>query len=233
VVQVEHEIADPAFIVPVAEAAGDLIGFAMAIPMNGELRAVYVRPNWVGGVGRALLAEIERRAFALAEQLVCDASLNAEEFYKAIRYQAEAPIRHVLRRGAANPLHPHEQAATRIPCNATTGRCLVGQLCQCRAHPRQILNQRSSTRLLLGRDAGPECLIADCAGGVVEPDAISVEASLDGRLIDAEHGVEHVLAADIEKQIAKIVVPIRPGGAAVVEDAVDCIGLIERQVVKA
>ena len=27
--------------------------------------------------------------------------------------------------------------------------------------------------------------------------------------------------------------PIRPGGAVVVEDAVDCIGLIERQVVKA
>jgi hypothetical protein len=103
----------------------------------------------------------------------------------------------------------------------------------CRARPLQILNQRSSTRLLLGQDAGPECQIADCAGGVVKPDAISVEASLDGRLVDAERGVEHVLAADIKKQIAKIVVPIRPSGAAVVEDAVDCIGLIERQVVRA
>jgi hypothetical protein len=30
-----------------------------------------------------------------------DASLDAEEFYKANGYQAEAPIRHVLRRGAA------------------------------------------------------------------------------------------------------------------------------------
>jgi len=29
------------------------------------------------------------------------------------------------------------------------------------------------------------------------------------------------------------VIPIRPGGAVVVEDAVDCIVLIERQVVKA
>jgi hypothetical protein len=45
VVQVEHEIADPAFIVLVAEAAGDLIGLAMAIPTKGELRAVYVKPN--------------------------------------------------------------------------------------------------------------------------------------------------------------------------------------------
>ena len=97
----------------------------------------------------------------------------------------------------------------------------------------QILNQRSSTGLLLGRDTGPECQIADCAGGVIEPDAISIEASLDGRFVDAERGVEHVLAADIEKQIAKIVVPIRPSGAVVVEDAVDCIALIERQVMKA
>jgi hypothetical protein len=39
-----------------------------------------------------------------------------------------------------------------------------------------------------------------------------------------ERGVEHVLAADIEKQIAKIVMSIRPGGAVVVEDAVDRIG---------
>jgi Acetyltransferase (GNAT) domain len=103
VVQVEHEIADPAFIVLVAEAAGDLIGFAMAIPTKGELRAVYVKPNPVGGVGRALLAEIEGRAFALADQLACDASLNSEEFYKANGHQAEAPIRHVLRRGTAIP----------------------------------------------------------------------------------------------------------------------------------
>jgi len=29
------------------------------------------------------------------------------------------------------------------------------------------------------------------------------------------------------------VVPIRPSGAVVVEDAVDCIGLTERQVMKA
>ena len=48
-------------------------------------------------------------------------------------------------------------------------------------------------------------------------DAKSVEAAPDDRLVDAERGVEHVLAADIEKQIAKIVVPIRPGGAVIVE----------------
>jgi GNAT superfamily N-acetyltransferase len=103
VAHVEQEIADPAFIVVVAEAAGDLIGFAMAIPTNGELRAVYVKPNRVGGVGRALLAAIEGRAFALTDRLACDASLNAEGFYKANGYQAEALIRHEFLPGTAIP----------------------------------------------------------------------------------------------------------------------------------
>ena len=74
----EHESADPFFIVLVAETTGDLIGFAMAIPTNGKLRAVYVKPNRVSCVGRALLAEIEGRAFALADQLASDASPNAD-----------------------------------------------------------------------------------------------------------------------------------------------------------
>ena len=68
---------------------------------------------------------------------------------------------------------------------------------------------------------------------IVEPDAISVEAARDGRFVDAKRGVEHVVALDIEQQIAEIVMQIRPGSAVVVEDAVDCIGLIERQVMKA
>jgi hypothetical protein len=45
---VEQEIADPAFIVLVAETAGDLIGFAMALPSKGELHAIYVKlVGWV------------------------------------------------------------------------------------------------------------------------------------------------------------------------------------------
>ena len=40
VARVEQEIADPAFIVLVAETAGDLIGFAMALPSKGELHAI-------------------------------------------------------------------------------------------------------------------------------------------------------------------------------------------------
>jgi hypothetical protein len=57
-----------------------LIGFAMAIRTNGEVRAVYLKPNRVGGVGRTLPAEIEGRAFALADPLACDASLTLRDF---------------------------------------------------------------------------------------------------------------------------------------------------------
>ena len=61
------EIADPAFIVFVAEADDFIIGFAMANPSKNELLAVYVKPNSIGNVGRALLAEVEKRAFAVAD----------------------------------------------------------------------------------------------------------------------------------------------------------------------
>jgi Acetyltransferase (GNAT) family len=69
VARIAREIVDPDFIAVVAEAGGDIIGFAMAVPSRGELRAVYVKPNLVGQVGRALLAEIERRAFARTPRL--------------------------------------------------------------------------------------------------------------------------------------------------------------------
>jgi hypothetical protein len=57
------------------------------------------------------------------------------------------------------------------------------------------------------------------------------QASPDRRLVDLEGSVEHVLAADVEQEIAKIMVPVRPGGTIVIEDAVDGVGLrIERQI---
>ena len=57
-------------------------------------------------------------------------------------------------------------------------------------------NARPPEAGLTRRDAGPECQIPDCARGVVEPDAVAVEASPDRRLVDLEGSVEHVLAAD-------------------------------------
>jgi Acetyltransferase (GNAT) domain len=99
VARVEEEIADPDFTVLVAEAAGEVIGFAMAVPSTNELRAVYVRPNRVGRVGRALLAEVERSAFAQTDRLACDASLSAERFYRANGSNPEARMQHAFARG--------------------------------------------------------------------------------------------------------------------------------------
>ena len=65
-------------------------------------------------------------------------------------------------------------------------------------------------------------------------DATAVEGSADGRLVDLQRRVEHFLPADIEQQIAKIVVPVGPGSAVVIEDAVARIGLrTDRQIVQA
>jgi GNAT superfamily N-acetyltransferase len=97
---VENEIADPAFIVLVAEFESKILGFATAIPARSELRALYVRPNSVGHVGRALLREIETRAFrAGAPWLQFDASMNAEAFYKANGYVEIGRAEHVASDG--------------------------------------------------------------------------------------------------------------------------------------
>ena len=50
--RVEREINDPQFIVLVAEAASELIGFGMAVPAKNDLRALYVKPNSVERVGQ-------------------------------------------------------------------------------------------------------------------------------------------------------------------------------------
>ena len=100
VARVELQIADPDFVVLVAEAGDEVVGYAIATPSKNELRAVYVKPNSIGHVGRALLAEVERRAFnAGTEFLVCSASLNAEAFYKANGYTEEGRGQHRMRTG--------------------------------------------------------------------------------------------------------------------------------------
>ncbi len=99
----EKQIADPAFVILVAEAAGKLVGFAVAVPSSNELRSLYVEPNAVGQVGGALLGEIEARAFETSPVLTCDASLNAVGFYRAHGYTEEGPGDHVLRSGVSIP----------------------------------------------------------------------------------------------------------------------------------
>jgi hypothetical protein len=86
VARIGKRISDPNWIVLVAEADGEIIGFAMANASKNELEALYTRPNPIGHVGRTLLAAVERLAFETAEFLTCEASLNAERFYKANGY---------------------------------------------------------------------------------------------------------------------------------------------------
>jgi len=100
VARVESEIANPDFIVLVAEANDEIIGFAMAHPAENKLGAMYVRPNLIGNVGRALLLEMEKQAFnAGAQFLEFDASLNAEAFYKANGYEEIGRADHVSANG--------------------------------------------------------------------------------------------------------------------------------------
>jgi hypothetical protein len=87
--RIAKRISDPDHRTLVAEAGGEILGFAMAALSKSELLALYARPNQIGHIGRDLLAAIELLVFQAAPLLVCDASLNAEGFYKANGYTAE------------------------------------------------------------------------------------------------------------------------------------------------
>jgi len=101
VARAERQIADPGFIVLIAEAGDEAIGYGVAVPSHRQLRALYVKPNALGRVGTALLSELEKRAFRTAEALTCDASLNAVEFYAAHGYTEQGRMDHVLSSGAS------------------------------------------------------------------------------------------------------------------------------------
>jgi hypothetical protein len=97
--RIARNIANPDFVVLVAETAGDIIGFAMVALAKNELQALYVKPNPIGNVGRSLLSAVEKIAFETVPFLVCDASLNAESFYKAHGYIEEGRKDYVARPG--------------------------------------------------------------------------------------------------------------------------------------
>jgi Acetyltransferase (GNAT) family len=98
--RIAKRISDPDYRALVAEADGDIIGYAMAAIAKRELQALYVKPNPIGKVGTALLAAIEKLAFRAVPFLVCDASLNAESFYKAHGYIEECRKDRVSSSGA-------------------------------------------------------------------------------------------------------------------------------------
>lgn len=99
----ERQIAEGDVVTLVAERDGELIGFGIAVPSEQRLRALYVKPNAIGRVGSRLLAALEERAFATAEFLACDASLNAVRFYEVHGYTAIGAVEHVLSSGVSVP----------------------------------------------------------------------------------------------------------------------------------
>jgi len=97
--RIANKLCDPDIIALVAVAGDAMIGFGMVSLAKHELQALYVTPNPVGRVGQALLAALEARAFQALPFLTLDASLNAEEFYRANGYFAEGRKIHVSSHG--------------------------------------------------------------------------------------------------------------------------------------
>jgi putative acetyltransferase len=89
----------------VAELDGELVGIGALVLAESELRACYVVPAAArSGVGSALVAEIERiaRHHGLT-QLELLSSLTAEPFYRALGYDVEERVEHVLGSGSRMP----------------------------------------------------------------------------------------------------------------------------------
>ncbi|HVY12599.1 MAG TPA: GNAT family N-acetyltransferase [Alphaproteobacteria bacterium] len=93
--RMENEIVDKNIIFLVAEKENQTLGFAIVNCKESKLGAVYAKPSRGKNVGRALLEKVE----ALAQQrgvthLAMEASLNAEEFYKAHGYSSLGRAKH-------------------------------------------------------------------------------------------------------------------------------------------
>jgi hypothetical protein len=97
--RIARQISDPDYRVLVAESDSEIIGFVMAVLSSHELKALYTRPDPIGGIGRALLSEIENLVFQTVPYLVCEASLNAEGFYKTNGYAEQCRADRVSRNG--------------------------------------------------------------------------------------------------------------------------------------
>jgi hypothetical protein len=79
------------------------------------------------------------------------------------------------------------------------------------------------------RGANSDCQIVDCAHGI--PDTIATDLSIRSWLINLNGGVQHVLPIHVKEQIPEIMVPVCPGSAVIIENAVDRISpRIERQI---
>ncbi len=89
----------------VAVDAASVVGFGQLNVSHAVVEAVYVLPSRSRcGIGRELLAILERRAVAAGlSKLALDASLNAVAFYAACGYGTVEKCRHELRPGVFLP----------------------------------------------------------------------------------------------------------------------------------
>ena len=73
---------------------GGIVGFCVAIPAQGLLKALYVHPDFTGqGIGQALLQRTEAQCRDLGlESLELNASYNAAAFYRRSGYEALGPV---------------------------------------------------------------------------------------------------------------------------------------------
>jgi GNAT superfamily N-acetyltransferase len=92
---------DPVTIVAITDG---IHGFATLSPEAGELLALYVDPDsWGKGLGRALIAETERRIaprHAVATLWVLTGNTRARRFYEAAGWQPDGTARRDLVWGA-------------------------------------------------------------------------------------------------------------------------------------
>lgn len=95
-----EELQDTELICLVAEHSTGVFGFAMAIPSQEELRAVYVAPNPYPKIGSSLLQKIEKLCIEKGcKKLEMDASINAEAFYNQHGYLSLEKSFHTFQSG--------------------------------------------------------------------------------------------------------------------------------------
>lgn len=86
---------DPTQYLPVAETGDRIVGFGGADRDEGEVRALYVRPDATADAGTTLLRSMEADLREEGrDEVVLDASLNAVPFYRRFGYAREAFVTH-------------------------------------------------------------------------------------------------------------------------------------------
>lgn len=90
----------------VAEKAGEIVGFGIVAPADGELRACYVAPAAMGqGIGRGIVTGLELVAEGEGcRTLDVRASLNAVSFYEAQRYFEAQRLEYEFGDGVSMPV---------------------------------------------------------------------------------------------------------------------------------